>query len=48
MKVYDKIDESMHKIRKISNESNDLNKTFLNILSHHIFMKKNGFCKKDY
>ena len=48
MKVYDKIDNSIHKIRKISNELTELNKTFLKILSHHIYMKKNGFCKKDY
>ena len=48
MKIYDKIEVSLHKIRKISNNSNDLNKIFLSILSHHIFMKKNGFCKKDY
>lgn len=48
MKVYDKIDETMYKIRKISNKTSDINTFFLNILSHHIFMKKNGFCKKDY
>lgn len=48
MKIYDKIEISLHKIRKISNNSNDFNKIFLSILSHHIFMKKNGFCKKDY
>lgn len=48
MKIYDKINDSIHKLRKISNESSELNKVFLLILSHHIFMKKNGFCKKDY
>ena len=48
MKIYDKIDSSIHKIRKISNNSTDFNKIFLTVLSHHIFMKKNGFCKKDY
>ena len=48
MKIYDKIENSIYKIRKISNNLNDFNKIFLSILSHHIFMKKNGFCKKDY
>jgi hypothetical protein len=48
MKIYDLIDESIHKIRKISNTSTEFNKMFLSIFSHHIFMKKNGFCKKDY
>jgi hypothetical protein len=48
MKIYDKVEESIHKIRKISNNSTYLNKVFLTILSHHVFMKKNGFCKKDY
>ena len=48
MKIYDNIDLSIHKIRKISNNSTEFNKIFLSILSHHIFMKKNGFCKKDY
>lgn len=48
MKIYDVIEDSIHKIRKISSNSNDFNKIFLSILSHHIFMKKNGFCKKDY
>lgn len=48
MTVYDKINDLIHKLRKISNESSELNKIFLMILSHQIFMKKNGFCKKDY
>ena len=48
MKIYDKIDISIYKIRKISNNFTFFNKLFLSILSHHIFMKKNGFCKKDY
>lgn len=48
VKIYDGIEENIYKIRKISNETNCLNKLFLNILSHHIFIKKNGFCKKDF
>ncbi len=48
MKIYDTIENSIYKIRKISNNLNDFNKIFLSVLSHHIFMKKNGFCKKDY
>lgn len=48
IKIYDTIENSIHKIRKISNSLNDFNKIFLSLLSHHIFMKKNGFCKKDY
>jgi hypothetical protein len=46
--VYDKIDFSIHKLRKISNNNDEFGKIFNNILSHYIFMKKNGFCKKDY
>jgi hypothetical protein len=48
MRIYDLIENSLHKIRKISNSLTDFNKIFLTILSNHIFMKKNGFCKKDY
>ena len=48
VKIYDGIEENIYKIRKISNDVNCLNKLFLNILSHHIFIKKNGFCKKDF
>ena len=48
VKIYDGIEENIYKIRKISNDTNCLNKLFLNILSHHIFIKKNGFCKKDF
>jgi hypothetical protein len=48
IRIYDKIENSIHKLRKISNTKTEINKIFLKILSHHIFMKKNGFCKKDY
>jgi hypothetical protein len=48
IKIYDEIDVSIHKIRRISNSCTELHKIFLIMLSNHIFMKKNGFCKKDY
>ena len=48
IKIYDKIESNIYKIRKISNDSTFYNQTFLKILSYHIFIKKNGFCKKDY
>jgi hypothetical protein len=48
MKVFDIIEDNIFKIRKISNDNNFFNKLFLNILSHHIFIKKSGFCKRDY
>ena len=48
IKIYDIIEISIYKLRKISNNKTEINKIFLDILSHHIFMKKNGFCKKDY
>ena len=48
IEVFDKIENNIYKIRKISNGVNPFNNLFLKILSHHIFIKKNGFCKKDF
>lgn len=46
--IFDLIDNSISKIRKLSSKTTELNKMFLFVLSNHIFMKKNGFCKKDF
>jgi len=48
IKIYDVVESSIYKIRKISNYNSFFNKSFSVVLSHHMFMKKNGFCKKDY
>jgi hypothetical protein len=48
IKVYDIIEFNIYKIRKISSGETLINKLFLKVLSFHIYIKKNGFCKKDY
>jgi hypothetical protein len=48
MIIFDNIESNIFKIRKLSNNKSDINKLFLELFAHHIYMKKNGFCKKDF
>ena len=46
--IFDLINDNLNKIKKISYDTNFIiNKYFLELYSHHIFLKKSGFIKKD-
>ena len=46
--IFDLINDNTNKIKKISYDTNFvINKYFLELYSHHIFLKKSGFVKKD-
>ena len=46
--IFDLISDNLNKIKKISYDTNFvINKYFLELYSHHIFLKKSGFVKKD-
>ncbi len=44
---YDEIENNIHKIRKLSNKNTLFNMIFLELNSLYLFIKKNGFCKKN-
>jgi hypothetical protein len=48
MKIFDNVETNIYKIRKMSNSKTFINKMFLELFTHHVYMKKNGFCKKDF
>ena len=46
--IFDIINDNLNKIKKISYENTFIiNKYCLDLYSHHIYLKKNGFLKKD-
>jgi len=48
IKLYDEIDENQNKIRKIIRIDSRNSNIYILMYSQYIYMKKNGFCRKDY
>ncbi len=46
--IFDKIEDSIDKIRKLSNSSSVSSKCFKELNSIYLFMKKIGLCKKIF